>query len=136
MRSIGFLPSIIKNTDEFYGERASLLMRRAIVGLALAIACNVAMITFLYLQDVFEIWFIAVFCLPLYVFPLHTSYRFIVDKPDQLFDQKKKIRRYMRQLAIVILVWNCSAAFILPILEGDIRSVSYTHLTLPTIYSV
>lgn len=124
MRSIGFLPSIIKNTDEFYGERASLLMRRAIVGLALAIACNVAMITFLYLQDVFEIWFIAVFCLPLYVFPLHTSYRFIVDKPDQLSDQKKKIRRYMRQLAIVILVWNCSAAFILPILEGDIRLIT------------
>ncbi len=124
MRSIGFLPSIIKSTDEFYGERSSLLMRRATAGLALAIACNLAMIVFLYLHGIFEVWFIVFFCLPLYIFPLHTCHRFIVDKPTEISDQKERIRRFMRQLVILILVWNCSAAFILPILDGDVRLIT------------
>ncbi len=126
MSKPGFLPTLLAETDEFYTERATLLIPRALGGLALSVGINLSMIVFIYIRGYFGIGILAMLTLSI-AFPysaiLISILRIRKSLRLSLSDQKTAVIQYIRFLLAYIVLWDMIAMLILPILAGDTRLI-------------
>ncbi|WP_276665986.1 putative bifunctional diguanylate cyclase/phosphodiesterase [Thalassolituus oleivorans] len=123
MRSAAFLPAIFADTDEFYAERGALLMKRALIGLALAIGCSLSIVFFILTSATLVHWYSIIACMFIYMFPIATAIQYGRKPPEGLDAKKAVVRKYVRQLVIVVIGWNLIAFMILPGLDPDTRLI-------------
>lgn len=142
MSSSEFLPSVIADTEQFYQERASLLMKRSLLGLLIAVACTAAMVGMLYSRDALSWWYVSAGSIVFYLIPLVCALYYVRHPPVGLEAQKSAVAKLWRYSMLVVVGWVCIALFILPELDADTRiiaiclllAVAFAHFTPFTLF--
>lgn len=142
MISREFLPSVIAESDQYYQERASLLMKRSLAGLSLAVACTAVMIGMFYSRDALSWWFIPACTTVFYLIPLLCALHYVKHPPVGLGAQKAAVTKLWRCSIFIVIGWVCIASFILPELDADTRiiaiclflAIAFAHFTPFTLF--
>jgi diguanylate cyclase (GGDEF)-like protein len=124
MISREFLPSVIADTDQFYKQRTSILMKRSLIGLSLAAICTGAMIGMLHSSNILSWWYVPMVCVAMYIFPLWTALSYLKSPSSELEEQKAVVNRLWHQVLLVVASWVIAVLFILPTLNPELRIVA------------
>ena len=124
MSSTSFLPSIFADTDEFYAERASLLMYRVVAGILVALVCSVAAIVLISIRQMPNFWYITLPSTLFYFVPVALCIKHIKIKPKDIHNCKRIVRWLMGLLMCIVVSWTSFAMYILPQLDPETRLIT------------